>query len=69
MFGDGYAFVDHTHDSRGLAPRSFGSFLGGRGRGRDLPPLRRDPLPAAIVNGIAQGGAIGRAVTALPLRD
>jgi hypothetical protein len=28
MFGDGYAFVEHTHDSRGLAPRSFGSFLG-----------------------------------------
>jgi hypothetical protein len=26
FFGDGVAFVDHTHDDRGLAPRSFASF-------------------------------------------
>src|SRR5690606_11036327 len=26
LFGDSYAFVDHTHDARGLAPRSFSSF-------------------------------------------
>jgi hypothetical protein len=27
LFGERYAFVDHTHDHRGLPPRSFGSFF------------------------------------------
>jgi hypothetical protein len=26
LFGDGYHFVDHTHDSLGLAPRAYSSF-------------------------------------------
>lgn len=26
LFGDDYAFTDHTHDSRGLEPRTFNSF-------------------------------------------
>jgi hypothetical protein len=27
LFGDGYAFLDQTHDNRGLQPRSVESFL------------------------------------------
>jgi hypothetical protein len=69
MFGDGYAFVEHTHDSRGLAPRSFGSFLEAADEAAISRLYGGIHFRAAIVNGIAQGRAIGRAVTALPLRD
>jgi PAP2 superfamily len=69
MFGDGYAFVDYTHDSRGLAPRSFGSFLEAADEAAISRLYGGIHFRAAIVNGITQGRAIGRAVTALPLRD
>ena len=68
LFGDRYAFVDHTHDNRGLAPRSFGSFLEAADEAAISRLYGGIHYRAAIVNGVAQGRAIGRAVTALPLR-
>lgn len=68
LFGDGYGFVDHTHDDRGLTPRSFGSFF----EAADETALSRlyggIHFRAAIVNGAEQGKCIGREVSALPLR-
>jgi PAP2 superfamily len=68
LFGRRYAFVDHTHEDRGLAPRRFGSFL----EAADEAALSRlyggIHFRAAIENGLAQGRRIGRAVGRLPLR-
>jgi PAP2 superfamily len=67
LFGDGYAFVDHTHDSRGLSPRSFGSFFEAAEEAALSRLYGGIHFRAAIVNGLAQGRCIGKAVTALPL--
>ena len=68
LFGDDHAFVDHTHDDRGMPPRSFGSF----DQAADEAAISRlyggIHFSAAIVNGITQGRCIGRHVSALPLR-
>jgi hypothetical protein len=67
LFGDGYAFVDHTHDARGLAPRSFGSFHEAAAEAAISRLYGGIHFRAAIVNGIAQGRCIGSAVSALPM--
>ncbi len=67
LFGDGYAFIDRTHDNRGFAPRSFGSFLDAADEAAISRLYGGIHFRAAIVNGVAQGRAIGRAVSALPL--
>jgi hypothetical protein len=69
LFGEGYSFVDHTHDDRGLAPRSFGSFLEAAEEAAISRLYGGIHFRAAIVNGIDQGRCIGRAVSALPLRE
>lgn len=68
MFGAAYAFTDHTHDARGLTPRSFGSFY----EAADEAALSRlyggIHFRAAIDNGITQGRCIGNKVNALEFR-
>ena len=68
LFGDGYAFVDHAHEGRGLAPRSFDSFLEAADEAAISRLYGGIHYRAAIENGLAQGRRIGRAVSALPLR-
>jgi hypothetical protein len=68
LFGDRYAFVDHTHDNRGLPPRSFGSFLEAAQEAAISRLYGGIHYRAAIDNGLTQGTCIGQAVTALPLR-
>ncbi len=67
LFGNGYAFVDHTHDSRGLSPRRFGSFFEAAEEAAMSRLYGGIHFRAAIVNGLAQGTCIGKAVSALPL--
>jgi hypothetical protein len=68
LFGDGYAFVDHTHDHRGVAPRGFGSFLEAADEAAISRLYGGIHFPAAINNGLTQGRCIGHHVSALPLR-
>jgi hypothetical protein len=68
LFGDGLAFVDHTHDDRGLPARSFGSFFEAAEEAAISRLYGGIHYRAAIVNGIEQGKCIGRAVSALPLQ-
>ena len=69
LFGDNHAFVDHTHDFRGLPPRAFGSFL----EAADEAALSRlyggIHFRTAIVNGVEQGRQIGRAAATLRLTE
>jgi hypothetical protein len=66
LFGQSYAFVDHTHDDRGFAPRSFGSFLEAAEEAAISRLYGGIHFRSAIVNGVTQGRCIGTAVTALP---
>jgi hypothetical protein len=68
LFGDAYAFVDRTHESRGLAPRSFGSFLAAADEAAISRLYGGIHYRAAIDNGLIQGRQIGRTVSALALR-
>jgi hypothetical protein len=67
LFGANYAFVDHTHDNRGLAPRSFRSFFDAAEEAAVSRLYGGIHFRAAIVNGLEQGKCIGRAVSALQL--
>lgn len=69
LFGDGYAFADRTHEWRGLAPRSFSSFFEAADEAAISRLYGGIHFRAAIVNGVEQGRCIGRAASALPLRD
>ena len=69
LFGEGYAFVDRTHDDRGLARRSFGSFLEAAEEAAISRLYGGIHFRAAIVNGVNQGRCIGRAASAMPIRD
>jgi hypothetical protein len=69
LFGPHYRFVDHTHDARGLAPRSFGSFLEAAEEAAISRLYGGIHFRAAIENGVAQGRCIGSAVSALPMRS
>jgi PAP2 superfamily len=68
LFGESYSFVDHTHDDRGFAPRSFGSFF----QAADEAAISRlyggIHFRSAIENGVTQGKCVGEAVSALPFR-
>jgi PAP2 superfamily len=67
LFGDGYAFVDHTHDDRGLAPRSFVSFRDAAKEAAISRLYGGIHFRAAIENGLEQGRCIGEVVNALPI--
>ena len=68
LFGESYAFVDHTHDERGFAPRSFGSFFDAAEEAAISRLYGGIHFRSAIVNGVTQGKCIGQAVGALPFR-
>lgn len=61
-------YTDHTHDARGLAPRSFGSFHEAAAEAAISRLYGGIHFRPAIDRGITQGNAIGAAVNALPLR-
>jgi hypothetical protein len=68
LFGKRYAFVDHTHDDRGLPPRRFDAFLDAAREAAISRLYGGIHFRAAIDNGVSQGRRIGRRVSALPLR-
>ncbi len=68
LFGDGYRFVDHTHDARGLAPRSFGSFFEAAEEAAISRLYGGIHYRPAIDLGVDQGVCIGQTVSAMPFR-
>jgi hypothetical protein len=68
LFGDHYALVDHTHDDRGLAPRSFSSFKALAEEAAISRLYGGIHFRRAIELGLFQGDCIGAAVNALQLR-
>jgi len=67
LFGD-VAFTDHTHDSRGLAPRSFGSFLEAAEEAAISRLYGGIHFRPAIELGLEQGRCIGERVSTLTFR-
>lgn len=67
MFGQ-MPFTDHTHDDRGLAPRSFDSFVHAAEEAAISRLYGGIHFRPAIENGLAQGACIGQAVDALTFR-
>jgi hypothetical protein len=68
LFGEDYAFDDHTHDDRGFVPRGFRSFFEAAEEAAISRLYGGIHFRAAIERGLIQGRCIGRAVTALPFR-
>jgi len=68
LFGDSYAFADHTHDARGLAPRTFESFFGAADEAAISRLYGGIHFRAAIENGLEQGKCIGQKVSAIEFR-
>jgi hypothetical protein len=68
LFGDDYAFDDHTHDDRGLPARHFESFTAAAEEAAISRLYGGIHYRAAIELGLAQGRCVGDAVSALPLR-
>jgi len=66
-FGD-VAFTDHTHDARGLAPRSFGSFAAFAQEAAISRLYGGIHYRSAIERGLEQGRCVGAMVAALPMR-
>lgn len=62
------AFTDHTHDARGLAPRSFGSFTAFAQEAAISRLYGGIHYRSAIERGLEQGRCIGTAVASIPLR-
>lgn len=65
MFGDDYAFTDHTHDELGMAPRSFDSFYDFADEAAISRLYGGIHFRSAIENGLEQGRCIGERVNAL----
>jgi len=65
LFGDAFAFTDHTNDDRGFAPRSFGSFFEAANESAISRLYGGIHYRSDIEQGLAQGQCIGRAVNAL----
>jgi hypothetical protein len=64
IFGQ-LAFTDHTHDTRGLPPRSFSSFAAAAEEAAISRLYGGIHFRAAIERGLEQGACIGKHVTAL----
>ena len=69
LFGDAYAFTDHTHDARGLPARSFTSFEAAAREAADSRLFGGIHYRAAIDRGLEQGACIGDRVNALAFRS
>jgi hypothetical protein len=67
MFGD-LAFTDHTHDVRGLPPRSFDSFLEAAEEAAISRLYGGIHFRSAIERGLDQGQCVGSSVSALRFR-
>jgi len=67
QFGE-VAFVDHTHDARGLPPRSLASFGDAAAEAAISRLYGGIHFRAAIDRGLVQGRLIGERVVDLPLR-
>jgi len=67
LFGT-VAFTDHTHDDRGLAPRSFGSFFAAAEEAALSRLYGGIHFSTAIALGLEQGRCIGREVSNLRVR-
>jgi hypothetical protein len=65
-FGE-MAFTDHTHDARGLAPRSFGSFAEFAQEAAISRLYGGIHYRSAIERGLEQGRCVGAKVAALPM--
>jgi len=64
LFGD-QAFTDHTHDARGLEPRSFSSFTEAAQEAAISRLYGGIHFRAAIERGLEEGDCVGEAVSAL----
>jgi PAP2 superfamily len=67
LFGT-VAFTDHTHDDRGLAPRSFGSFFEAAEEAALSRLYGGIHFSTAITLGLEQGRCVGRNVSNLEFR-
>jgi hypothetical protein len=68
LFGDSYTLVDHTHEDRGLPPRTFASFTAIAEEAALSRLYGGIHYRRAIEMGIAQGNCIGAQVNALEVR-
>lgn len=68
LFGDQYAFTDHTYDRRGFLPRSFPSFWAMANEAAISRLYGGIHYRDAIDNGLEQGRCIGQQVLALRFR-
>ncbi len=68
LFGEDYAFTDHTHDDRGFAPRSFTSFAEMAEETAISRLYGGIHYRAAIEDGVLQGECIGERINALAFR-
>ncbi len=68
LFGD-VPFTDHTHDARGLPPRSFASFEAAAEEAAISRLYGGIHFRSAIERGLEQGACIGEDVLALPIRN
>jgi hypothetical protein len=66
-FGE-VAFTDHTHEARGLAPRSFDSIAAFAQEAAISRLYGGIHYRCAIERGLEQGRCIGATVAALPMR-
>ena len=68
LFGDNFAFTDHTHDQRGFEPRSFSSFFAAADEAAISRLYGGIHYRAAIERGLEQGKCIGRQVSAVKFK-
>jgi hypothetical protein len=68
LFGRRFAFVDRTHEDRGLPARSFVSFFQAAGEAAISRLYGGIHYRPAIVRGLEQGRCVGQAVSALEFR-
>lgn len=68
LFGNGFAFTDHTNDALGFAPRSFGSFFEAADESAISRLYGGIHYRFDIERGVEQGQCVGQAVNALEFR-
>jgi hypothetical protein len=68
LFGDEYAFTDHTHAELGLAARSYGSFAGAANEAAISGLYGGIHYRSAIEAGLTQGRCVGERVVELAFR-
>jgi hypothetical protein len=69
LFGEDYAFTDHTNAYLGFAPRSYGSFAEAAGEAAMSRLYGGIHYRSAIEQGVAQGRCVGERVLALEFKQ